>query len=275
MTREFELRIVGHPAGDGELLAGDAVGLITAFKELAYRLTRHAADRAGLGRTDAVLERLAQVRVALRGGGTRLVFTLGDPDALDIDPNARVVDDLLWKVLRGMANNRRPQGITDSVAEPVDMLVVALAKAGHGVEIVAPRRAPLELRTYALDRRPWQRRSAPVTQAARAGVLEMVDLHTGRFRLRDEDGDPVDLIEVSNAEEAAGLVGRYVEAAGVLAVGGATRHDRMEQPVVRLTTREQVQPPVRVLPGQTTFDEVFAAEWAPAPSASGDSLFDL
>lgn len=259
MTREFELRLVGHPAGDGELLASDAVAIIAAFKELAYRLTRAAADKAGLGRTDAALERLAEVRVALRGGGNRLVFTVGDPDALDIDPNAPDVDEAFWRLVRGLEANRRPSGVSDSVAESVDDLLVALQRAASGVEIVAQRRKPIVLTTRMLDRRPWQRRPAPATDAQLHGMLEMVDLHTGRFRLRAPDGSAVDLIEVVNANLAAALVGSHVAATGVLAVGGGTRHHRMEQPMVAASEPLVVEPGVagfvRVLPGQTSIDD--------------------
>lgn len=259
MTREFELRLVGHPAGEGELLASDAVAIIGAFKELAYRLTRAAADKAGLGRTDAALERLAEVRVALRSGGNRLVFTVGDPDALDIDPNAPDVDDAFWRIVRGLESNRRPGAVSDSVAESVDDLLVALQRACSAVEVVGPRRKPVVLTTRMLDRRPWQRRPAPATDAQLHGMLEMVDLHTGRFRLRAPDGSAVDLIEVVNAGLAAALVGSHVAATGVLAVGGGTRHHRMEQPMIAPSEPVPVETGpgsfVRVLPGQTSIDD--------------------
>ena len=48
MLREIEIRLIGHQSADGELLAADAIRLVTSFKELAYRLTRLIAERSGL-----------------------------------------------------------------------------------------------------------------------------------------------------------------------------------------------------------------------------------
>lgn len=234
MTREFEIRLVGHPSRDGTLLASDALALIKAFKELTYRLTRAVADRTGLGRTDAALERLGTVRVGLAATSARLIFVVGDEAALDLeDPISSGVDEAYWDLVQGIQRNARPAMASDPVADAVDQLVVALGKAAQGAEIAVPGHGRVEVRTSLLSRDPWRRRMpGGIGESGIHGVLEMVDLRTARFRLRDAAQNGIDLIDVRNAEAAAHLVGEPVTATGVLALGRGTGHHRMEQAVI-------------------------------------------
>lgn len=234
MTREFEIRLLGHPSREGTLLASDALALIKAVKELTYRLTRAVADRTGLGRTDAALERLSTVRVALAESGTRVIFVVGDEAALDLeDPISSGVDEAFWALVEGIRSNCRPAIASDPVADAVDQLVVALGKAAKGAEITVPGHGRVDVRTGLLSRDPWRRRFPDGTgETGIHGVLEMVDLRTARFRLRDAAQNGIDLIEVQNAEAAAHLVGESVTATGVLALGRGTGHHRMEQAVI-------------------------------------------
>lgn len=233
MTREIELRLIGHASADGQILAPDALGLIGSFKDVAYRLTRAVADRPGLGRTDAVLERLATVRVALREGSTRLIFIVGDDSALEIDPISDGVDDAFWSIVRGLQTNVRPAAISDAVADSVDDMVVALAKAAPQAEVTVPGHEAIMLTTRAVNRALWQRHSSEsAAETVVHGLLEMVDLHTARFRVRDVSGNAIDLLDVVEADAVAHLVGESVTATGFLALGVGTGHHRMERPIV-------------------------------------------
>lgn len=234
MTREFEIRLLGHPSRVGTLLASDALALIKAFKELTYRLTRAVAERPGLGRTDAALERLGTVRVALAESSPRVIFVVGDEAALDLeDPISTGVDEAFWELAEGIRLNSRPGLVSDSVADAVDQLVVALSKAAKGAELTVPGHGRVEVRTSLLSRDPWRRQIPGGTgESGIHGVLEMVDLRTARFRLRDAAQNGIDLIDVRNAEVAAHLVGEAVTATGVLALGRGTGHHRMEQAVI-------------------------------------------
>lgn len=228
MTREIEIRLIGHGSPDGALPAADALGLIASFKDVAYRLTRAVADRPGLGRTDATLEKLATVQVALRPGSTRVVFVVGDEAAL-VDPVAEGVDEAFWSIVHGLEKNLRPQDISDTVADSVDDLVVALRKAAPQAEFTVPGHPPLRVRTATLSRDPWRRAAhEDVGETVLHGLLEMVDLHSSRFRLRDVAGNAIDLHDVADAERAARLVGEQVTVTGVLAVGRGTQHHRMD-----------------------------------------------
>lgn len=229
MTREIEIRLIGHQSADGELLAADAVGIISSFKDIAYRLTRSVAERPGLGRTDAVLERLATVRVGLREGSTRVVFVVGDEGAI-LDPVSDQVDATFWSIVEGIRTNERPVGVTDTVADSVDKFIIALAKAAPDAAITIPGHDTQMLRTNMMSREPWQRHGGEEAgEVSVHGILEMVDLHTARFRLRDPASNAIDLHEVKAPDEAAHLVGTSVVATGVLAVGQGTQHHRMER----------------------------------------------
>lgn len=234
MTRDIEFRLLGHPSADGELLAADAVSLIQAFKDVTYRLTRAVADRPGLGRTATSLESLATVRVALRTGSTRLVFVVGDTSAL-LDPLADGVDAIFWSIVEAMETNERPTEVSDSVAESVDHLIVALQKAAPRAEITVPGHLPRLITTDAIRRGPWKRADQESAgEATLFGVLEMVDLHSKRFRLRDLAGNTVDLHDVVDADTAATLVGHRVRVSGLLGVGSGNQHHRVDGPRIEL-----------------------------------------
>lgn len=259
MTRQIEFRLIGHDGADGELLAADALLLIGAFRELAYRLTRAVAEGPGLGRAKAVIERISTVHVALRTGSTRVVFVLGDDKAL-LDPLAEAVDDAFASIVDGMAANRRPSSLAEPVADAVDGLVVALTKAAPRVEVSIAGTTTTRLVTAELSRVPWQRRGAdPSGEATVHGTLEMVDLHSARFRVRDAAGSSIDLVDVHEPEEAARLVGAQVTARGLLSVGTGTQHHRLadarvsagpawELPTTGTLSLEEVLPQVGASP---------------------------
>ncbi len=164
----------------------------------------------------------------------------------------------------GLVANQRPGDVPDSVAEAVGRLVVALTRAAPRAEITTPGRFPQTLATRRLSRSPWQRdEGAGVEGAAIYGILEMVDLHSSRFRVRDVAGNAVDLPDVANAVEVAHLVGDRVRARGVLRRGSSTQHHRLEGSVV------EAAPPIAdrlgIAPSATLDQLLEAARRVPAP----------
>lgn len=276
MTRDFEIRLIGHRSPDGQLLAADAVALVTAFKDLTYRLTRTVAERPGLGRTEAVLEKLATVRVALTTGSTRVVFAVGDDVAL-VDPLADDVDNAFYSIVMGMGTNEAPADVTDTVSDAVDSLIAAMGRAAPHVQIQVPGHHPQTLTMADVGRAPWQRSSRQSSQpAVLHGLLEMVDLRSSRFRLRDTAGNAIDLIDVVDADNAAALVGRNVRVHGALvAADGAQRH-RMISP--RITEGEAIGSRLG-LPEHPSISDLLAqahgAPAAPALDLSDDELDDF
>lgn len=276
MTREIEIRLIGHGSPEGALLAADALGLIASFKDVTYRLTRAVADRPGLGRTDAILEKLATVQVALRPGSTRVVFVVGDEAAL-IDPVSQGVDDAFWSIVEGLQRNHRPKDISDTVADSVDNLVVALRKAAPEAEFTVPGHPTRRFRTATLSRDPWQRTAHDdAGETTLHGLLEMVDLRSSRFRLRDIAGNSVDLHDVVDAEHAAHLVGEQVTVTGALAVGRGTQHHRMDGATVEaaksLEERFRISPAASV---ETLLSEARSHPVPPPMDISDEELAEF
>lgn len=232
MTRDYRIRLEGQRSAPGEILAADAILLITAFKDLTYRLTRMVAERAGLGRTDAPLEALAQVRLGLRADtfATELDFHVGDEAALGIsDPISRAVDAAFWSVADGIRTNRRPDALTEASAGAAGALASGLVRAAVRAAVTVPGHGEVRLATRLIRTDVWHRSPAAVAEASVHGTLEMVDLHNGHFRLRDRNGAAVEMIDVTDAVTASRLVGAPVVATGLLATAEGQR-PRMERP---------------------------------------------
>jgi len=133
-------------------------------------------------------------------------------------------------IIAGLAANRRTTGITNPIADAVDNLIRALTRLAPEVIIGLPDGSAARLRTSHLSREPWrQSRTEPVRTALVTGRLEMADLHTARFRVRDREGTPYDVTEVPEPDQAARLVGTLVAVRGVLQPGTGTQHHRIEQ----------------------------------------------
>jgi len=231
MTREYRIRLEGQRSAPGELLANDAVALISAFKDLTYRLTRMVTDRVGLGRTDAPLEALAQVRVGQRisHGATELTFQVGDDTALELDdPVSTATDEAFAAVVDGIRTNQRPTALAESAATAAGALAAALVRSAIRVTITVPSHSAISITTRTIRAETWQR--APrITQATVHGTLEMVDLHNAHFRLREAGGVAVELIDVIDPVTASHLVGGTVTATGMLSTAESQR-PRMERP---------------------------------------------
>lgn len=222
---EVELRLLGQPSPDGEILAEDLIAIAAATKTLTYRLTRLVASAEGLGRTTADLEALAQVRLTLAPGSTRVICRIGDLGALEIDPLSGEVERLFSAIVDGFATARRPAFASDTVAEAAGDLAVALGQAATEVHIVVGPRPPVRLTSASLERGVWTSTSDEYgEEASMRGELRAVDLDSSRFRLVDEVGNKIELEHVEDATSVAGLVGTRVEAVGrYVPVRGAKR----------------------------------------------------
>jgi hypothetical protein len=276
MTRDVEIRLIGHPTADGQMLAADAVSLITAFKDITYRLTRSVAERPGLGQADSVLEKLATVRVALQAGSTRVIFASGDETAL-VDPLAEQVDEAFRSIVDGMNSNERPSVLSDTVADGVDSLISALTKAAPQVELKVPGHQPRLLTMARVSRVPWQRRLAEAAHSAVLhGVLEMVDLRTARFRVRDAAGNGIELIDVMDARTTASMVGESVRVEGTLVPGQRGSRHRMTDP--RITLAKATAPRFGLAPTPSVSELIAQAKSAPVPpplNLTDEELDDL
>lgn len=226
---DFEVKLIGHQSDAGQILAQDMVNLATSTQALITRLARSAVNRRGPGRSESALEHLSRVRVTgLSSGSTVISFSFGDPEALDFDdPVSEDIDDAFWQIASGLESNSRPEHVTDSVAAAVDGLIGAFRHAAPTVEVTLPERGQVRLNSHSLDREIWQSGLEMAdANVSYAGILEMLDLRNGVFRIADDVSNRVLLREVRSPHETARLVDSRVRASGrpVYAADGTLRH---------------------------------------------------
>lgn len=228
--RRIEVCLRGHDAPAGEVRVDHAARLGESLQDLVLRLTREAADAAGLGRPPRVVEQLSQVRLAgISQGSTRLQFHVGDAGSLDVDPLSGAADDMLADVIAGIATNRRPDFVTESIAEAALRLAGSLQKIARQIDVSVSGRPATRVVATAVERGVWEPPVRCASSATLVGRLEALDLNNGHFRLRDDAGNAIELIGVVNTDEAASLAGQRIDAAGyfVRAVGaGRSRLER-------------------------------------------------
>jgi len=218
MIKEIELRLVDAPAPSGEIAVKDLAALATALQELTTRISRDVVNAPGPGRTRQFMEELAQLRLhAVEPGSTVLRFSKGPTDKLDVDlPEQAVADDRFWQIVQAMAEDRRPEWVTDRIAESAGKLINAFQAAAATVIVGASSRREVWINSATTHAETWipKRVDSGVVMTA-AGRLEKVDLHSHEFRLRDDVDNTVDIKHVESDAVAARLVGEWVVAQGI------------------------------------------------------------
>lgn len=248
--RTVEFRLVDHASPAGQVLAREVADLAIAVKDLVYRLTRDAADMSGRGRTAASLESLAQIRMSLPGGSNTVVFTIGDPYTLDVDPLSWETDWAFWRLLAGVRDNQRPCDVGATLSDAVYDLVGAIIRCAPHVEVTDGGVRCVVLDTASVQRSVWAVRAGRPERAEVVGLLESADLHSGRFSLRCDDGTKIPLEDVPDLERTAKLIGDRVTVTGQLYRGSRVRMEvRRLEPVPMLDAPGALTTPVH--PGQT------------------------
>ncbi|MBW3084264.1 hypothetical protein KEM60_00451 [Austwickia sp. TVS 96-490-7B] len=241
--RDIEVRLRGHGGPDAELRADRVAAIAAALDDLVLRLTREAASAAGLGRPGFAIERLGEVRlISIAAGGPRLTFTVGDADALDIDPLGQMTDALFWGIVEGMAVNERPTFVTNTIAEATMRFVAALQRSAPHVDVTFGARSPIHLATGAINRRVWEPDDSGAHRRTLTGLLEAVDLRNAHFRIVDAEDNRVELVDVREAEEASQLVGQVVVAEGTFIPARGASKPRMEEVAVRAAVPISMSP---------------------------------
>jgi hypothetical protein len=226
VTTEFELRLIDAPAPSGEIAARDLAALAAALQELTTRIGRDVAGTTGPGRSKQHTEESAQVRLrSVAAGSTVLEFVKGPVGKLDIDlVDETLADNRFWDVMAGIGQDRKPDWMTDLVAESAGKLVNALRSAAPRVIFSAPARPTIEFDSAAVNVEGWLSEVFRTTSSAQVhGRLEKVDLRSHEFRVRDDVGFSVELRHVIDDADVARLVGQWVMAEGEASSNAAGR----------------------------------------------------
>src|SRR4051794_37272964 len=87
VSRQFEFRLKGADAPDGELDAESLLAIVASLKEVASKIGRAETDAEAVGRAPKRVRRVAKLVIGLSAGSTRLLARragAGD-GALDFD----------------------------------------------------------------------------------------------------------------------------------------------------------------------------------------------
>lgn len=235
------LRLSGTHVPPGEIALNDLAAFAGTLQVLATRIGRQLAGQTGPGRTDGGAETAARLTLTgLCRGSTRLQVTAGATDTRALaDPFEGQVLDRLWEVFGGLATEARPDWVAAPIAQAALAFAEAVAGAARECEFTGRRgqreRARVVLTPQKVNRDVWTRLPAEperVPQVAVTGDLDLVDLRTRTFRVRDAVGNDVVLEDVENAADAAALVGQRVRAVGTGVRGARGQITRLLEPHV-------------------------------------------
>lgn len=217
MTTQFEFRLIGASAPDGELGADDLLAIVTSLKELATKIGRGETDAEPVGRPPKRTQRVADLTIGLTGGSTTVVVRrTGVGDALEFDlADEQAFDEKFTAIVEAIALDHRPPWVGDSLSLVAADLTAALRQAAPEVEFKVDGTTRRRFTTEETHRETWR---LDLTTSADsitfAGKLYAVNLNTHRLQVQDDVGHQVALPKVSNDAEVSRLIGSYVTVTG-------------------------------------------------------------
>lgn len=267
MSEDIELRLIGSLAPDGEIVVKDLAALTTSLQELMTRICREVISTPGPGRTKRFMEEVAQLRLrGVEAGSTVLVFSKGPTDKLDVAlPEQQVADDRFWEIVKAIAEDQRPDWVTDLISESAGKLVEALHAAAPRAVLRGPARGDVGIDTAHIHAETWtSKRVRTDTVMTAMGRLEKVDLRSHEFRVRDDVGHAVDLKHVEDDLSVAPFVGQWVVARGAGVLLSSGRLVALDHAVIEVVTD-----PVASLPEPVGTDLQTILASAPGPDPDG------
>ena len=263
------LRLSSTNVPPGEIALSDLASIADALQLLATRIGRQLVGQTGPGRTAGGAERATRPTLSgITEGSTRLQVTAGAADTLDVDdPFEEQVLDRLWEVFGGLESDVPPDWAKAAVAQAAIEFVGSVGAAARKCEFTGRRgqreRGPVAIRPQKVNREAWTTLIADpelVPQAGVTGDLDLVDLRTRKFRVRDAVGNDVVLEDVGNTAEAATLVGQRVRAVGTGVRGARGQIVKIVEPHVS----DAAMPSEWLHRGPADLISVFATQSAPS-----------
>jgi len=220
MATQFEFRLLGGAAPEGELDADQLLALVQGLKDVALSVGRVELDAQMVGRPSRRTQHLARLSIGLEAGSTRLLVRRADVDdaALPIElEEEQAFDATFRQIIEDLASDVRPAAMSDATAGTVGRLRAALASAASKVEFSVDGGAVVAFDTAHTRASTWQ--SADQTlgdQRIRfVGRLRAVNLDTHRLQVTDDVGNKVALPAVEDDSETGTMLDSYVEVVGV------------------------------------------------------------
>ncbi len=219
MTTQFEFRLIGGEAPEGELDADQLLAIVQSLKDIATKLGRPETDAEALGRPPKRVERVARLTIGLAPGSTRVLARRANVDehALDFDlAEEESFDEKFEALVQSIALDTRPEWVSDTLAGSAADLTVALQKAAPEVEFKVGGLVRRVFKTAETHRETWR---APSTDSSAdavtvVGRLFAVNLKSHRLLVQDDVGNEFALPKVENDLEVGQLIGAYVSVTG-------------------------------------------------------------
>lgn len=260
------LRLTGTDVPSGQIDLESLAAIASSLQELATRVGRLVIGQEGPGRTAGVAARVVRLRLAgLSEGSTLLTIPFGEGDVLPMDAGIGTeIAEKFWEILTGIEHAERPGWTTPLVSQAAVHVLDALARAASQVSISRADGRSASWQRDSVSRDPWLGPGPVVgeTSITVSGRLEMVDLRRAQFRLRDDVGNAITLVDVANPEEAGPLVGERAVAMGLPVCDSTGRLQSMEAATVSAAPI----PPEWTVPRRTDLEALVAAVPGPDPA---------
>lgn len=218
MATQFEFRLIDGPAPEGELEADQLIAIVQSLKEVATKLGREETEAEAVGRPSKRTQRVAKLTIGLAPGSTKVLVRRADgEDALDFDlAEEKSFDEKFQAIVESIADDERPEWVTDTLAVAAGKLRSALEDAAPIVEFKVGTRVRSTFRTTETRKETWKAfEIEPETDAVTfIGRLRAVNLDTHRLQVTDDVGNRVALPNVVNDVQVSQLIGGYVEVVG-------------------------------------------------------------
>ncbi|WP_155293404.1 hypothetical protein [Rhodococcoides fascians] len=223
MTTQFEFRLSGSDAPEGELDADHLIALLHSLKAVAMNIGRSETDADRLGRAPARVHRVASLVVGLAPGSTRLLVRRAGagPDALEFDlADEEAFDAKFVTLVESIGLDVRPDWVSDSLSYAAGELASALRHAAPKVEFKADGLTRQTFTTAALRPETWVvTNNLSAELSTFIGRLYSANLHTHRFQVEDDAGNQVALPDVADDSGLGPLLGSYVTVTGTPETG--------------------------------------------------------
>ncbi len=267
MTTQFEFRLIGASAPDGELEAEQLLAIVTSLKEIATKIGRVETGAERVGRAPNRTHRVAKLTIGLAPGSTSvLARRTGAGEALEFDlADEQAFDDKFASLVESIALDQRPSWVGDSLSLATADLTAALQQAAPEVEFKVAGKVRRRFNTEETHRETW--RVDPTSSSDSitfAGRLYAVNLNTHRLQVQDDVGHQVALPKVFNDAEVSRLIGSYVTVTGAPERDARGRLTHIHEAAV-VAAPDPLDG--SVVPAAVSLDEILAS--APGPDIDG------
>ncbi|UER53195.1 hypothetical protein HJG43_02620 [Kineosporiaceae bacterium SCSIO 59966] len=268
MATQFEFRLIGASAPDGELEADHLLAIVASLKEVATKIGRVETDAEPVGRAPKRTQRVAKLTIGLAPGSTTvLARRAGAGDgALDFDlADEQAFDEKFTALVESIGLDHRPSWVDDSLSLAAADLTAALQQAAPEVEFTAAGKVCRRFKTEATHRETWRVDTPSSSESVTfTGRLFAVNLNTHRLQVQDDVGHHVALPKVSNDAEVSRLIGSYVTVTGAPERDASGRLTQIHDAAIAAAPDPLGG---SVVPAAVSLDEILAS--APGPDIDG------